>query len=106
MPKIPFARTFNRIRGFSGLWKHRRELREMIADTRAGQYRISFLTIIAAIAALLYVLSPIDIIPDFFAIIGWTDDLVILYFLTNRIGKELERYRQWPKPGKLRVVSF
>lgn len=106
MPKIPFLRTFNRIRGFRGLWKHRRELRDMIQDARAGHYRVSLLTIVATIAALLYVLSPIDIIPDFFAIIGWGDDLMIIYFLTNRIGKELERYRAWPKPGKLRVVHF
>jgi uncharacterized membrane protein YkvA (DUF1232 family) len=103
MPKIPFLRTVNRIRGFSGLWKHRQELREMIADARAGRYRVSFLTILAVIAAVLYVLSPIDVIPDIFAIVGWGDDIAIIYFLSNRIGKELERYRN-NKPGVLRVV--
>lgn len=107
MPKIPFARTVARIRGFAGLWQHRRELRDMITDARAGQYRISFLTIVATILALIYVISPIDIIPGFlFPIIGLTDDLVVIYFLTNRIGKELERYRAWHKPGTLRVVHY
>lgn len=28
--------------------------------------------------ALLYVLSPIDLIPDFIPVVGWADDLVAL----------------------------
>lgn len=104
MAKIPLSRTVQRIRGFQGLWKHRHELGDMVQDARAGNYQISFFTILAFIGALLYVLSPIDIIPDFFAILGWTDDLAIVYFLSNRIGKELERYRN-NKPGVLKLVQ-
>lgn len=103
MPKIPFLRTINRIRGFSGLWKHRQELRHMIADARAGRYRISFLTLLAVLGAVLYVVSPFDFIPDFLVILGWSDDVAIIYFLSNRIGKELERYRN-QQHGVLKVV--
>ena len=105
MPKIPLSRTINRIRGFQGLWKHRNELGDMIRDARAGSYRISMITLLCFFGAILYVLSPIDLIPDFFAILGWTDDVAIIYFLSNRIGKELERYRN-NRPGVLKVVKY
>ncbi len=105
MPKIPFLCTLNRIRGFSGLWKHRQELRRMIADARAGRYRISLLTLLAVLGAALYVISPFDVIPDFLVIFGWTDDVAIIYFLSNRIGRELERYRSQQR-GVLKVVQL
>ena len=37
--------------------------------------------IIFIVLALLYVFNPYDILPDFFAGVGWLDDLVVLGFL-------------------------
>jgi uncharacterized membrane protein YkvA (DUF1232 family) len=36
----------------------------------------SFVTVIL-ILALLYILSPIDLIPDFIPVLGWADDLAV-----------------------------
>jgi uncharacterized membrane protein YkvA (DUF1232 family) len=33
--------------------------------------------IVVLILALLYILSPIDLIPDFIPVLGWADDLVV-----------------------------
>lgn len=45
--------------------------------------------------ALLYVLSPIDAIPDFIPVLGWTDDsAVVLWFLTGLV-RESGRYVEW-----------
>lgn len=38
---------------------------------KPGKLIIGFLSI-------LYILSPIDVIPDFIPIVGWLDDLVVL----------------------------
>jgi uncharacterized membrane protein YkvA (DUF1232 family) len=41
----------------------------------------------------LYLLSPIDLIPDFIPIAGWLDDLVIVPLLVNWIFGLLQRSR-------------
>ena len=33
--------------------------------------------VVVIILALLYILSPIDLIPDFIPVVGWADDLVV-----------------------------
>ena len=46
--------------------------------------------ILLIIIGLIYVLSPYDILPDFFAGWGWLDDIVVLFFLW-RIFKNLSQ---------------
>jgi uncharacterized membrane protein YkvA (DUF1232 family) len=51
-----------------------------------------------------YVLSPIDLIPEFIPVIGWADDIVLLLFaidsLIERSGKEIVE-EHWDGPGDL-----
>lgn len=45
-----------------------------------GEVKISkHWNIIIALVAVLYIISPIDILPDFIPVIGWIDDLVVLF---------------------------
>ncbi|MFT0802323.1 DUF1232 domain-containing protein [Bacillus swezeyi] len=46
-------------------------------------------TILLAALAFIYVLSPIDVIPDVLAGAGWMDDAAVLAFLFRQIAKEL-----------------
>ncbi len=51
------------------------------------------------IVLILYVISPYDILPDFFAGLGWIDDLIILgvlywYHFIYRRGKMRARYEE------------
>jgi uncharacterized membrane protein YkvA (DUF1232 family) len=39
--------------------------------------------------SLLYVISPIDLIPDVIPIVGWIDDLVVLLFGALPIARDL-----------------
>jgi uncharacterized membrane protein YkvA (DUF1232 family) len=46
----------------------------------------------------LYLVSPIDLIPDFIPFAGWLDDLVIVPLLVNWIFGLLSRYQQQQPP--------
>ena len=51
--------------------------------------------IAAIVAALLYVLSPIDLIPDFIPIIGYVDDALVVSACLAMVKQDLHAYRNW-----------
>jgi len=68
----------------------------LIRDWNRGIYtEVSKKTILLAIAALLYFLSPLDTIPDFLGAVGFTDDATVILFVLNTIRKEVDRYKEW-----------
>lgn len=74
---------------------------EMIKDYYNGEYREVPMYVIAAIGGtLLYILSPIDLIPDFLPVIGYLDDAAVFAFCLKMIGKELEMYKKWKETKK------
>jgi uncharacterized membrane protein YkvA (DUF1232 family) len=71
-------------------------VRRVIADYAAGRYRrIPWRSIAALAAALAYVISPFDLIPDFLVPIGWTDDLLVMALVWHLVKKELREYCAW-----------
>lgn len=59
---------------------------------------IPFGSILSVIAALIYVLSPIDLIPDVLPVIGYVDDVaVVMLVLHLGVDQDLDRFRKWKK---------
>ena len=53
----------------------------MLGDVFTGKYKkVPVGTIAAIVGTLLYVLSPIDFIPDFMPVVGYLDDAAMLAF--------------------------
>jgi uncharacterized membrane protein YkvA (DUF1232 family) len=68
----------------------------MMKDYYHGRYReVPWYVITAAGAALLYILSPMDLIMDFIPAAGYIDDAAVFLFCINQIKGELEKYKIW-----------
>ncbi|HSP12497.1 MAG TPA: YkvA family protein [Salegentibacter sp.] len=68
----------------------------MLQDYRKGIYKdVPWFTIAAIAFALLYVLNPLDMIPDFIPGLGYIDDFAVLTFSLKFIETDLHKYLDW-----------
>ncbi|MBA6244112.1 MULTISPECIES: YkvA family protein [Psychrobacter] len=68
----------------------------LVKDYYKGNYRkIPFKTISAGVIGALYVLNPIDLIPDSIPFIGHIDDALVLKFCLKQARKDLQKYKEW-----------
>lgn len=66
-----------------------------VSDVFSGRYKdYSMTALITLVAGMVYVVSPIDIIPDFIPVVGFTDDITVFLFVLKSVNDELERYRK------------
>ena len=71
-------------------------LLSLVKDYISGDYRdIPYGSIIAAVAGILYFLSPIDFIPDFIPVIGLVDDVFVIGLVLKQIHSDLLKYEAW-----------
>lgn len=52
-------------------------------------------TIIGIISALLYVIAPIDLIPDSIPIAGYVDDALVVSACVKLVESDLQDYKKW-----------
>lgn len=68
----------------------------LVKDYATGRYReVPYWAISAAALALLYVLNPVDVIPDVLPGIGYLDDATVVAFCLKLMERELDKYKQW-----------
>jgi uncharacterized membrane protein YkvA (DUF1232 family) len=67
---------------------------QMLGDVFTGKYKkVPVGTIAAIVGTLLYVLSPIDLIPDFIPVVGYLDDAAMLALCFNFTKFDVEEYK-------------
>jgi uncharacterized membrane protein YkvA (DUF1232 family) len=93
-------------KALKALLEHGRLLLSMVKDYVTGAYReVPYWAIGAAALALVYVLSPIDAIPDILPGLGYLDDATVLAFCLKLIESELSRYKEWKKTREVQAVT-
>lgn len=80
----------------ANVWEQLQLLFALAKDYASGAYTaIPKTTMISVLAALLYFISPLDLVPDFLVGLGFLDDAVILGFVVKKVAKELDKYQAW-----------
>jgi uncharacterized membrane protein YkvA (DUF1232 family) len=76
-------------------------LLRMANDYIRGRYRrVPVRSIVVLIFALVYVLFPLDLVPDYLPGYGQIDDVVVVVGCLYFLEKDLYAYREWKNNGR------
>lgn len=63
-----------------------------------GKYRtVPWKPVMTMLAAIIYFLNPLDLIPDFFPLMGLSDDFGVLVWVYNSVNTEIDKFLSWEK---------
>ena len=69
---------------------------QFLKDVKQKNYpETPWKTLAAMIFAVLYIINPLDLVPDFIPFVGYLDDLTIFGFILKLINTDLESYEEW-----------
>lgn len=69
---------------------------DYLSDIVNGNYKdYNVKALLYVVAAMVYLVSPIDVIPDFILGVGLTDDVAVILFVLREVSLELDKYKEW-----------
>tara|TARA_A100000164_G_C21739589_1_gene691653 strand:+ start:523 stop:918 length:396 start_codon:yes stop_codon:yes gene_type:complete len=78
------------------LMEHVQLFLRMIKKSLSGEYSaFSHKTLLSLVFGLLYFVTPMDVVPDFVPLLGFSDDLSILYFIIKNFKSDIEAFKVW-----------
>ena len=87
------------LKGEGKLAEVRREgmlLWKLAKDTVTGRYRgLKKRNLFLIVAGLMYLVNPMDILPDFLFAIGFADDVGVLMYVFKKLDNEIKAYEAW-----------
>jgi len=86
MPREPFLET----------WPYFQAMLRLIRAYAAGSYRdVPESTLVVIIAAVVYVVNPLDVIPDAVPALGYLDDATVIALAVRRSRQALDDFMAW-----------
>ncbi len=93
------ALAMARARG-GAIWTDIQLLARLLKAWMNGAYHgVSAQTVVAIVAALLYFINPLDVIPDFIPGLGYVDDAALIAWLLKSLAGDLDQFRNWENSG-------
>lgn len=87
---------FKNNESMSGYLAKAKSMFGLVGDYWNGNYRqVPWKTIAAVVGALLYVLMPLDLIPDFIPVAGFLDDAGVIAACLALVSDDLVDYEKW-----------
>ncbi|HON28410.1 MAG TPA: YkvA family protein [Mesotoga infera] len=72
----------------------------LIRDYFNGSYRrLPVNTLVWLVAALIYFVSPVDVIPDIIPVIGFLDDAGVIAMVFSNFNRDITAYKNWLEAG-------
>lgn len=88
------------------VWDTLQSLFRLIKLSASGEYTgLPTTTVVAAVAVLMYFISPIDLIPDFIPVVGLLDDMALVAWFSSSIKHELDKFHEWESAKAATLVS-
>jgi uncharacterized membrane protein YkvA (DUF1232 family) len=86
IPRGPFADT----------WPYLMAMIRLVRDFHRAEYRdISEANLLIIIAAILYFVSPFDVIPDWVPVLGHIDDAFVISLALKSVRADLDTFMAW-----------
>jgi uncharacterized membrane protein YkvA (DUF1232 family) len=80
------------------IWDYLQTAVRLVQATMRGEYTgLSRRNLTLIVAAILYYISPIDLIPDILPIAGLFDDVGVLAFALRSLKTEIETFKEWER---------
>ncbi len=87
---------FMQKRGLSRVKQQLVLLWNYLGAVTSGRYKgYSMWAYLEVVACLLYVVSPLDLVPDFFPWVGWLDDIAVVLYVCGLVKEELDKFSLW-----------
>jgi uncharacterized membrane protein YkvA (DUF1232 family) len=78
------------------LWESMMALLRLIRAYAKGEYRqVPAQSLVLIVAAVLYFLTPLDVIPDFIFGLGYLDDAAVIAWVINTVKSVLDDFLRW-----------
>jgi len=80
------------------LWENLRTAFRLLQAYFSKKYTtIPWASIVLVVGSIIYFVSPIDLMPDWFPLAGFIDDAAVLVFVLRQINADLQRFLEWEK---------
>jgi uncharacterized membrane protein YkvA (DUF1232 family) len=99
---VRMAPTIPRER-FKDLWAYFLAMLRLIRAYSRREYRnVSMQNLVMIVGAIIYILNPFDLIPDWIAGLGFADDAVVLAFAVRQTRQTLDDFMTWEIKSRAR----